>query len=75
MMRAGKLGRAIRTHTHRYVEWTDRSNAVAGRELYDHRSDPGENENLADLPAHRDRVKTLADQLAAGWRASLPPAQ
>jgi iduronate 2-sulfatase len=74
MMRGGKLGRAIRTPTHRYVEWTDRTNAVVGRELYDHRSDPGENENLADQSAHADRVKELAAQLMAGWQSALPPA-
>jgi hypothetical protein len=68
MMRAGRLGRTIRTDTHRYVEWTDRSGAVVGRELYDHRNDPEENENLADTPAQEVAVREHAARLAAGWR-------
>lgn len=74
MMRGGKLGRAIRTDTHRYVEWTDKAGAVIGRELYDHRDDSGENENLAEKPAQAARVTELATQLAAGWRGAILPA-
>ena len=73
MMRAGKLGRALRTERFRYVEWTDRANAAAGRELYDYVSDPDERENLADRPEHAARVQDLAAQLKAGWSAALPP--
>jgi arylsulfatase A-like enzyme len=72
MNRAGKLGRAIRTDRYRYVEWTDRSNALTGRELYDYQTDPHETENLADHPGHAGRVAELAAQLAAGWREAVP---
>ena len=70
--RGGKLGRAIRTDTHRYVEWTDRSNAMVGRELYDYREALIETENLVDKPEHKALAAQLSSQLAAGWRAALP---
>jgi arylsulfatase A-like enzyme len=73
MNRGGRLGRAIRTESHRYVEWTDRTNAAVGRELYDYMADPDETENLADKPEHAARVQELARQLAAGWKAAGPP--
>lgn len=73
MNRGGRLGRAIRTESHRYVEWTDRANAVVGRELYDYVADPEETENLAGKPEHAARVRELAAQLAAGWAAAAPP--
>ncbi len=72
MMRGGRLGRTLRTADFRYVEWTDKTGAVLARELYDHRTDSGENENLADHPAQAARVTELSAQLAAGWPAALP---
>jgi hypothetical protein len=45
---------------------------VVATELFDHQTDPQENENLAGLPEHTDLVKQLASQLAAGWKAALP---
>nr|MDQ3623694.1 sulfatase [Verrucomicrobiota bacterium] len=72
MPRAGKLGRAIRTERHRYVEWTDAGGAVVARELYDHATDPSENQNLAGQAANGETVATLARQLRAGWRAARP---
>lgn len=71
MMRGGRLGRTLRTADFRYVEWTDKAGAVVARELYDHRTDSAENENLAGDPAHAARVAELSAQLAAGWRAAL----
>lgn len=66
------LGRAIRTARHRYVEWTDKSDAVVARELYDHANDPGERENVAETPANRALVAELSERLRAGWRHALP---
>lgn len=72
IMRGGRLGRAIRTATHRYVEWTDRTGAVVGRELYDYRTDPNEIENLAPVSAHATLVEDYAAQLSASWQGALP---
>ena len=72
MQRGPRLGRTVRIADFRYVEWTDKAGKVVGRELYDHRTDAQENENLADAPAHSARVAELAAQLAAGWRQALP---
>lgn len=67
------FGRAIRTATHRYVEWTVRkTGALAARELYDHRTDPGENVNVAGLAANRAVVDELAARLRAGWHDAVP---
>jgi len=54
-------GYSIRTDRWRYTEWRE---GEAGRELYDHRSDPEEIHNLADDPGHADTVAELSKQLA-----------
>ena len=67
------MGRCVRTHRYRYVEWKRKdANVVVARELYDQQSDPQENQNIADLPANREIVAQLAAQLHAGWRAAVP---
>jgi iduronate 2-sulfatase len=58
------LGRAIRTATHRFVEWRERaSQEVSGIELYDHQMDPSESNNVADDPKNANLVKELAARL------------
>ena len=55
------MGYAVRTDTHRYVEWRDfRTGAVTDRELYDMRSGPIESINLAA----RITSKPLLDRLS-----------
>ena len=67
------MGYAMRTDRYRYVEWRDRkSGAVAAQELYDHQSDPAENENLAPQAASKDVLAKLSAQLAAGWEGARP---
>jgi uncharacterized sulfatase len=51
------LGRSVRTDRWRFTEW---DGGKAGRELYDHASDPGEWHNLADNPQHTHIVKRLS---------------
>ncbi len=63
ILRGGRLGRAMRTATHRYVEWTNRAGAVVGRELYDQVDDPEENQNLAGQGAHAGLVERLSAEL------------
>lgn len=45
------MGYAVRTKDFRYVAWiVKETGAILGRELYDHRTDPGETVNVADEP-------------------------
>jgi len=71
----GKLmGYAMRTDRYRFVRWVDRQDhsKVEALELYDHRTDPQENVNLATDPAMRELVEQLTRQSLAGWKAALP---
>ncbi len=54
------MGYSIRTDRWRYTEW---DGGARGMELYDEANDPGELENLADDPEHRDTVAALQRQL------------
>ncbi len=70
--RGDVMGYAVRTETHRYVEWlrwSDRT--IVARELYDHRSDPIESTNIADRPESRSTISRLAELLRA-QRERLP---
>lgn len=65
-------GITMRTDRYRYVEWTNRkSGEVAARELYDHQTDPQENENIFE---HADPAlqKTLAAQMREYWQGAKP---
>ncbi len=60
------IGRAIRTSTHRLVEWRSRvSSEVSGIELYDHRVDPCESNNVAEEPRNESLVEELRARLRA----------
>jgi arylsulfatase A-like enzyme len=59
------MGRAIRTESHRYVEWRKwPTGDLAGRELYDLTQDPAETVNLDDARL----MDTLAARLQRGWQ-------
>jgi hypothetical protein len=63
------MGYAIRTDRYRYVEWRSRKDeTVVARQLYDHRTDPDEDHNVADDPA---RTSTVAGPANAAM-ASMP---
>jgi iduronate 2-sulfatase len=53
-------GRSVRTERYRYTEW---QNGTAGRELYDHTSDPMERVNLADDPRYAETISLLRAML------------
>ena len=53
-------GYSIRTERYRYTEWLE---GMAGRELYDHQTDPDEIHNLADSETHRQEIARLAKML------------
>jgi choline-sulfatase len=71
------MGRCIRTHHHRYVEWkTKDGNEIVARELYELDSDPQENKNIAENAKHSELIQSLAKQLKAGWNSpqtQMPP--
>ncbi len=57
-------GYSVRTDRWRYTEWRP----IAGgdpmaRELYDHRSDPGETKNLASDKANQEVIKSLSKRI------------
>lgn len=54
---------------HRYTEWRNvLSGDLVAAELYDHRSDPAEDRNLAQIPEHAALRQRLAAELAAARR-------
>ncbi len=58
------MGYAMRTDRYRYVDWKNRAtNKTVAQELYDHRSDSGENTNLATSPAREKLLAKLRKQL------------
>jgi arylsulfatase A-like enzyme len=67
------MGYAMRTDRYRYVEWRERNSGEAiAFELYDHETDPAENENIAGREENKGLLTKLAAQLEAGWKGALP---
>jgi len=73
--RGSHMGYSMRTARYRFTRWQGIKNPkdIAGLELYDHQTDPGENVNLAAQPQHKALVERLGRMLDAGWRAAKPP--
>lgn len=68
------MGYAVCNDRYRYVEWRKRDgSAVVARELYDHKTDPREDVNVAADPANKAVVEQLAKTLADGWAKNAPP--
>jgi len=67
------MGHSMRTDRYRYTEWAVPGEPPVAVELYDHRTDPDENVNLANKPENKELVAELSRLLDAGWRAALPP--
>lgn len=64
-------GRAMRTDRYRFVVWdAKKGGETVHRELYDHRSDPDETVNLADIKTHRDLVLALESRLRKAFLRS-----
>jgi uncharacterized sulfatase len=57
-----KMGRAIRTERHAYIEWDE---GREGSELYDHWIDPHEYHNLSGKAEHAAVERDLKRKLAA----------
>lgn len=60
--KGGYQGVAMRTDRWRFVEWR-KPGQPSLYELYDHRSDPQENQNLANKPEHTETVRKLTAKL------------
>ncbi len=68
------MGYAVRTDRYRYVEWRKKGTTeVVARELYDHKTDPAEDTNVAAAEANKAVVEELSKTLAAGWKGNAPP--
>ena len=66
------MGRAIRTpELSIHVAWFDqRENSIVGRELYDHRVDSDENDNLASTErtcGQRSQISTSKCNVSSGY--------
>ena len=58
------MGYSLRTATHRYTEWIEMSSGkTVEKELYDHRSDPGETVNIAVFAEQSGLMGKLSSQL------------
>jgi len=69
-LRGGGQGASVRSGRWRYTLWNGGS---AGRQLYDHQTDPEELENLAERPEHADTVRRLDALLRENFGADLEP--
>ena len=66
-------GDSIKTDQYRYTEWPDTNRQFTARMLYDHKNDPDENVNIAELPGNQALVVQLSGMLASGWKnANIP---
>jgi arylsulfatase A-like enzyme len=69
--KGARHGTTMRTDRYRYTVWTDKSGEVVDVELYDHRADPAENQNIAST-ADKALLDELAKQFRAGWQGARP---
>ena len=67
------MGYSIRTENYRYTEWINwETKELAAIELYDHKTDPDENINIAGIEGNNSIIEDLSEKLKLGWRAALP---
>lgn len=66
------MGYAVETNRYRYTEWIRESTGeVMARDLFDHQTDPDENNNISKLAENKALVEKLSKLLnrGKGWRA------
>ena len=68
------MGYSMRTDRYRLTRWVERDDPskTAAVELYDHQTDPREDQNIAGRPEHATLVKELTAKLDAGWKEARP---
>jgi iduronate 2-sulfatase len=62
---------SIKTDRYRYIEWTrNKTGKILAKELYDHKIDPEENNNIANLKKSQNLIENLSILLdgGRGWR-------
>lgn len=64
-------GDSVKTDRYRYTRWPSKDGDPAHM-LYDHKTDPMENVNIASDPDHADTLKRMHKLLSTGWKAGLP---
>jgi len=58
------MGYSIRSNRYRYTEWQNfKTGHIAARELYDHKDDPNETVNLAQLEKYKQQINQLSTLL------------
>jgi iduronate 2-sulfatase len=68
------MGRAVRTDSHRYVEWRkNKGGGLLAVELYDLREDPDESVNIVMNAEPGTLLPYLRRLLERGWQDALPP--
>lgn len=68
----GVMGYTMRTDRYRYTEWVKDGKETVGIELYDYKTDPKGNVNIAGKPENKQLAAKLAKMLHDGWKAALP---
>lgn len=66
-------GVSIRTDRYLYTEFYSDDGKFEGRMLYDHETDPDENNNISELPEHAALVRELSLRLREGHEGMPPP--
>jgi iduronate 2-sulfatase len=75
------IGYSMTTERYHYVQWHDwdQGTEQAGKqvavEMYDHKVDPDENTNIANLKGNSQILEQLSRQLRRGWRSAVPVSQ
>jgi arylsulfatase A-like enzyme len=66
------MGYSMRTDRYRLTRWVLRKdpNQQVAVELYDHQTDPQENQNIASDPANAELLARLIETSRRGWRAA-----
>ena len=69
------MGYSMRTERYRFTVWVEQKDhtKVNATELYDHQTDPQENQNIAKDPANAELMKKLMAQWKQGWQGAKPP--
>jgi iduronate 2-sulfatase len=68
------MGYSMRTDRYRFTVWVNQADQskVAATELYDHQTDPQENQNIAQRPENAALVEKLMAQWKQGWQGAKP---
>jgi len=69
-LRGNVTGRSMRTDQYRFTLWEENGGAIVGKELYDLKTDPSGNVNLAGHENEHSRVLELTEVLRGKWPES-----